>query len=359
MIMHPFRPAFRLTAVFAFFLPVVAWAELPKLAPGSRDLLTTDQGVISREIHEPKGAGLPVRSSDKSPIGNNVKATGVALSDDGATMVVTCAEGEVLVGSATTKKTRARFRTALGRNLAPVAVSADGKRLALASRFEKTVEIWSDQGKPLARFEIPAEAVSLRFSPEGSFLVAGSDEHVSVFDLGAQTLWGTLRVDGAALGAVAVSPDEKLIAVGYLFHVAVWNLADDRIVWRRASVAQTPIRALAFSAQGSRLASCYLSPWVDIWNVEDGNSLGGFSPEAGCDAAAFLDEEQVLVSRGAGGPLVAYSIDGREKTRYERKPVNVEVPSWTTLTPSGKTAVFQPAASCRLEDILLWYKPEN
>lgn len=333
-------------------------AELPKLSVGTRDLTNTDQGVISREIHAPNQANKPKLSSDKAKVQDNLKVTDASLSADGQTMVVVGSEGEVLVGGFATKKVRARFRTGLGRNLTPLAVSHDGKQLALASRFERVVEIWTDTGKPVASFEIPAQAVSLCFSPADNYLVVGSDEHVSVFDLQSRSTWGTLKLDGSALGVVAVSPDETRIAVGYLFYIAVWNLADDRIDWRQPGGGQTPIRSLAFSPEGKRLVSTHLSPWADVWDVEQGGKIAGFGTEAGCDAAAFLGEEQVLLSRAACGPLVAYDMTGKEVKRHERMVNNVDSLGRTCLTPSGKQAVGLPSSVTSLRELHLWTSPD-
>jgi WD40 repeat protein len=243
-------------------------------------------------------------------------ASSVAYSADGSTLVVGTGHG-VLVLDGRTGATRA---TLPGGYVNAVAISPDGSLVA-SSAFTG-VGIWAlghgaprtiqHVHPPLPGSAVPAgaipEATAVAFIDGGRYLVIGRggprDARVLEASTGHQV--GTLAETGFA-AQVASSPDGRTFAVASSAEggegiVTVWDAATRR---RQTTVARFPglgIEALAFSADGTRLALGAADGTGGLWAIRTGQQLSSYlGPTASVVSMAFSPD---------GGRVAAISSDG-------------------------------------------------
>lgn len=143
-------------------------------------------------------------------------------------------------------------------------------------------------GKLVASRDVGTEyRTSAAYSPDGSLLVTAGAS-VRVWD--AATLDPALQLDeakGLYAGAVAFSPDGRLLAVGTVGEGAdltIWELASGK-VRGRYSGHRLGTQALAFSPDGKFLASGGADATVLLWDVR-----GSGKPPAAGELAALWDD---------------------------------------------------------------------
>ena len=104
-----------------------------------------------------------------------------------------------------------------------------------------------------------------------------------------------VKVDhGSPVIAVALSPDDKVMATaGRGAALVLWS-ADTGKRLREASLGKTDVLQLAFSADGAWLAGADLMGNVSVWSVGDGKTVGSFKVEDSVDRLAFSPDRKVL-----------------------------------------------------------------
>jgi WD40 repeat protein len=166
----------------------------------------------------------------------------------------------------------------------------------------------------------------LAFSPDGRRLYsAGDDKVVRVWDVPSATLQRVLRIPigparEGAIYALAISPDERWIAVGGCHGcTGFWDGSNllfvlDAASGRIAGVGEGhhgSIHALAFSPDGRHLASGSVDTELRLWTVAPDGAL---APEARLAAhggavmdVAWFPDGRHLVSAGADGLALIWS----------------------------------------------------
>ncbi|MHC4432891.1 MAG: YncE family protein, partial [Planctomycetota bacterium] len=157
--------------------------------------------------------------------------TGLALSDDGTSLYVTCAapEGCVCVVKTDTNKVGRQFPARYGAR-APV-LGDDGKMLYVCNRFDNDVSaIDTKQGKQMARIPALREPVAADITPDGKWLFVGNQlPHgpangdsvacsISVIDASKAAIETHIPLPNGSTGLqdLVVSPDGTFVFVSHI-----------------------------------------------------------------------------------------------------------------------------------------------
>ncbi|MEV0645546.1 hypothetical protein AB0I28_09805 [Phytomonospora sp. NPDC050363] len=158
----------------------------------------------------------------------------------------------------------------------PSAINSDGSLLAFAASADRRTEIdllETATGKVRAILNGHVGAVvAVEFSPDGAVLYSAADMHGDVLMWDTATGKERLRLGGHGEGvrAMDLSPDGRLLATSDDFGVVrVWD-AHSGTLTATLRGNQDPPSALAFSADGTRLAGVGTHS-VALWSVADGS----------------------------------------------------------------------------------------
>jgi WD40 repeat protein len=165
-------------------------------------------------------------------------------------------------------------------------ISADGKLIATGSD-DRTVKVWDAQTGRLLRTLTGSGAIrSIAFSPDGKHIVAGSiDQAVKIWDAQSGRLLRTLTGPSTTIRtvvycpAVAYSPDGKLLATSSRDQtVKIWDAATGSKLrtlpghkrLEGITTLHSMDRSVAFSPDGSHLATGSSDGAVTIWDLQTG-----------------------------------------------------------------------------------------
>jgi WD40 repeat protein len=270
----------------------------------------------------------------------------VAFSPDGRRLASGSYDKTIKVWDATTGELLHTLRGHTS-DVRCVAFSPDGRRLASASN-DKFIKLWdANTGHCLDTLQGHTQMVlGVAFSPDGTRLASASQESkVRVWDLSTRQTALTLRGHARGIWCVAFSPDgRRLASASFDRTVKVWDMTS---VAREVTVPlltlpghtsdvlpghTSDVRCVAFSPDGTRLASASFDRTLKIWESTTGQELRtikghasgvwgvAFSPDGTRLASASWDKTvkiwDVMRSQETltlkGGPCsVAFSRDGR------------------------------------------------
>jgi WD40 repeat protein/serine/threonine protein kinase len=245
-----------------------------------------------------------------------------------------------------------------------IALSPDGRYLAVGG-FAKLVKVWDLSAKPdgqeLPSFEPPA-AVDLAnvwtvaFSADGKRLAAGSVQPI-IWDVEPDPATGARKpgrfysgTGGLRCGALAFSPDDKLLAGTYRDGlVRVWDIDRGTVVLTpRKAPGHSP--ALAFSPDGKALvvgrgADAAVEP-VDLAPAFGSRILAGHGARDVCTLAFGKDGR--VAARAAAEILLWDVTDGKPPVPFKIVP-EVAANANLAFTPDGERLV----SPCT-EGLLAW-----
>lgn len=187
-----------------------------------------------------------------------------------------------------------------------VKFSEDGRFIA-SGGLDETVGLWDNNSKqfyPLTGHENQVRSVA--FNPEGTLLVSGSGDHtIRIWDINRRECIKVLDNHTEFVTTVAFSPDGKTIASGSEdTKIIIWNLeieklehginikvSDSRFIEKHTR----SVRAVAFSPDGSKLASGGDNKTIYIWDVKNLNSYINFEGK-GVASVCFSPDGSKLAS---------------------------------------------------------------
>jgi WD40 repeat protein/serine/threonine protein kinase len=201
-----------------------------------------------------------------------------------------------------------------------VAFSPDGTRLVSASK-DNIVKIWNlTTGKELLTFTAHPSAGAkvaiskVVFSPDGRRLATsgyGDPTGVRIWDVATGVLLRTPQEPGSGLGGcVAFSPDWGRFAAagaGRGTLVTVWDTTTGQLIHELHGHTDM-VRAVAFTPDGTRIASAGTDRTMKIWDARTGQELltlesNSANYEANTGSVAFSPDGTCLASAGLEGTI--------------------------------------------------------
>ncbi|HEX4414101.1 MAG TPA: c-type cytochrome domain-containing protein, partial [Lacipirellulaceae bacterium] len=244
--------------------------------------------------------------------------------------------------------------------LTSLALSPDGKRLALGSY--QHVELVDAATKQLRATtdDLPGKVMAVAFSSDGSRFVAAS---------GLAGLYGVATIcksdDGSIIAQIKghrdaiydaqFSPNGQLLATcSYDRVVDLWNVADGKLI-RSMTGHNGAVYHLAFSPDGSVLASASADATVKLWSVKTGERLDTLGQAEGEQfAAVFTPESNSVLAGGADRQLRQWAFVSRDKPATNPLTASRTAHASTILklaiTPNGKYAV----TASQGRELVLW-----
>jgi RNA polymerase sigma factor (sigma-70 family) len=270
------------------------------------------------------------------PVGHTTWVHTVALLPDRKTLVSASADGQVIVWDAASGKPLRQGHVP-GTRAWCLAVSPDGKALAVGCH-DQTVQLW-DIGtlKPTGTFKADGSVHGLAFSPDGRHLavVCGDEpdlrsarevkgDGAGVWDVA--TGQRLLRLDGheGAVKTVAYSPDGKTIATGGADRTArLWDAATGKEL-RSFTEHGNVVEKVLFSPDGTRFATAARGGTARVWRLasDDPPLAINTGQNAHLWAAAFSADGRLLATgtRGPGPVKAAVRVwdvaTGKERARF-------------------------------------------
>jgi WD40 repeat protein len=152
---------------------------------------------------------------------------GVEWTPDGK-WIIALVEERIQVIDATTLRTIREFGPEQGGGIFLPAVSptvsADGSLVAVGYA-DRTARVWeTETGRLVAELPHPAPVSGVEFSPDGRFLVTGSGDAATIWDLAAQRPLVELLGHSGGVGPVDFSPDgSSIVSGGVDRSVRIWR----------------------------------------------------------------------------------------------------------------------------------------
>jgi WD40 repeat protein len=261
------------------------------------------------------------------------------------------AAGDPLPDGAVARLGTARFRT--GESLGVVAMSPDGKVLAVCGDDWVIRLLDATTGKPLRRIEYDTLPPSLTFSPDGKQLAVASWKYVQLYDTATGRAGRKLAAPPAQVSAVVFSGDGKFVCgstakAADKVPMPVWETATGKLVASLPTWHGRPLD-VALSVDGKLLAvSGQLQGGADektppeeaartiqLWDVAKGKELRRLVAEHGSFGGVAISPDGKTVAAMLGACTLTFwdVATGKEVRRFAtRRGVGTSL----LYSPDGK-----------------------
>ena len=231
--------------------------------PFTRNALVLAMIISSLELNAQAATDTAVSTQKPLAVLDRHRAgvTSTKFSPDGSILATADLRGTILLWrTATWTQLRSLEH---GAEVYGVAFSPDGKTLA-STGGDQNVALWDvPTGRRLRRLHYDHRALAVAFAPNGELLVGTEDGSLRFVNAATGTERRLLKTDGS-VWSIAVSSDGKSLATG--LPLRIWDYATLALRAKPRSLGQL---GLAFSADGSRLASAESTGGALLWKVSD------------------------------------------------------------------------------------------
>jgi WD40 repeat protein len=283
-------------------------------APGGASFVTCGQDGTVKEWHVGQQQG-------PTPLAPGLYAAGpLAVTRDGKTVAVASVDGSVKLVATDSGRLLAELKGHRG-PVHGLDFTADGRTLASAGE-DGTIRLWDTapgaEKAVLRGHKGPVAGVV--FSPDGNTLAsAGHDHLVKLWEVPSRRERATLRGHGAAVQAVAFSPDGRQLASASDDQTArLWDIVTEKEVasWQHPAA----VHGLAFSPDGRTLATAARDGMVPLWDTrKERTKLAEFAAHAAQTRdVAFSPDGKTIVLIDSLGELHAYDVASRQRTWWFR-----------------------------------------
>ena len=177
-------------------------------------------------------------------------------------------------------ETQTNIATLEGHTAAVFSVAFSPNRMLLASgSFDGTVKLWDANAHTnIATLEgHAAEIASVAFSPDGTTLASGSfDGIVKLWNIATHQNTATfggydadILEEGGWITPVSFSPNSSTLAYGAITSIQLWDVATEENI-ATFVVPEDGVISVAFSPDGTTLASSSLDSIIQLWDVATG-----------------------------------------------------------------------------------------
>jgi WD40 repeat protein len=197
-----------------------------------------------------------------------------------------------------------------------LAISPDGKSIAVAGSTGDAVLVFDRDGSKKLREYPAAQCECLAFSPDGRRLAAGHMDDLRLFDLHGPVSFRAFKGHSSTLAGVGFSPDGRFLAtVSHDRLLKIWTLADAK---ERFSIVahRDRMKAVAFTPDGRTIATAGIGGQVKLWHAATGQPLGALPKETGTiyELQFSRDGSRLVAQVGRAGFAV---YDASATTRIE------------------------------------------
>ncbi len=232
-------------------------------------------------------------------------------------------------------------------------LSPRGDRIAAAVGKDR-VAIWSvPEGTLLQELKFPQRPIAAIFAPSDQIVVALADGAIDVRAVATGAVVRRMEA-GVRQSVLAVSPDGRLLATSHTEQIRLWDAAGTLL--RTFGHEFGSVGSLAFSQDGTLLASAGYDANVHLWDVSTGQQKASVRDQLlATFALSFTADGRSLVMGGAGGAIEIVDVQTASVARRFRAEKHAV--SSLTLSPDGRSigaAYFDVDGMARPAPLAVW-----
>jgi WD40 repeat protein len=228
----------------------------------ARQILCGGQKGILYRVDASSGAIIDQFPEHVGPI------TCIELSPNGAILATASMDGSVILWDYPSMAVRLRARVHNSRPISRIRFNAAGTQIISCSAADQKVNIWDISNGTILQSINENNPQCAVFSPDGTYIVTGTDQEIHLYQLPALQLLST-AVLGLPPVDIDISPDSKSIIAGALADAFIYSAPDLRLQ-RTLSGHTGLINSIRYNSTGTQISTAAQGAQdktARIWNL--------------------------------------------------------------------------------------------